>query len=123
MDIENQDKALYACKKGPRGSRQTISQAQAVDGEYLIKKEMEFQEKGQKAEEMRSEDCKGQSKAHTESVVGKGEGKAAVVAGESSKSAKQKGKEALYDLLHPAFSHTSAIYIEARCDISEARGF
>ena len=81
-----------------------------MDGEYLIKKEMEFQEKGKKAEE-NAKDCKGQLKAHTNSVVGKGKGIASVVAGESSKFAKQKGKEALYDLPLPCiFAYSSNIY-------------
>ena len=45
-DIENEDiKVRYADKKGPRGSRQKLTKAQIVDGEFLVKKEMEFQEK------------------------------------------------------------------------------
>ena len=46
VDIENEDtKAHSAGKKGPRGSRQTVAKARVVGGEFLIKKEMRFQEK------------------------------------------------------------------------------
>ena len=65
-----------------------------------MKKEMEFQEKDQKAEEnAKAKAAKARTKAQTDSVVGKGKGRASVVAGEPSKSAKQKGKEVLYALL------------------------
>ena len=44
-DIENEDiKARYASKKGPRGSRQKVTKAQVVYGGFVMKKEMEFQE-------------------------------------------------------------------------------
>ena len=100
-DIENEDiKVRYAGKKGPRGGRQKMTQAQVADGGFLMKKEPEFQEKKQKAEEnVKAKAAKARTKGKTDSVVGKGKGKAAVVAGESSKSAKQKGKEVLYALL------------------------
>ena len=112
-DIENEDiKVRYAGKKGPRGSRQKITQAQVADGGFLMKKELEFQEKEQKAEENAKEKAaKARTKKKTDSVVWKGKGKAAVVAGESSKSAKQKGKEVLYALLLlRIFEYFSSIY-------------
>ena len=77
-----------------------------------MKKELEFQEKEQKAEEnAKAKTAKARTKGKTDSVVGKGKGKAAVVAGESSKSAKQKGKEVLYALLlHRIFAYLNSIY-------------
>ena len=54
---------------------------------------------------------KAQTKAQNDSVVGKGKGKAAVLADESSKSAKQKGKEVIYDLLLlRIFAYFNSIY-------------
>ena len=45
-DIDNEDiKVRYADKKRPRGSRQKLTKAQIVGGGFLMKKEMEFQEK------------------------------------------------------------------------------
>ena len=73
-----------------------MAQAQVVDGGFLMKKGMEFQEKDQKAEEnAKAKAAKARTKAQEDSVVGKGKGRAVVVAGESSKSAKQKGREVL----------------------------
>ena len=108
-DIENEDiKVRYAGKKGPRGSRQKMTQAQVADGGFLMKKELEFQEKEQKAEEnAKAKTSKARTKEKTDSVVGKGKGKAAVVGGESSKSAKQKGKEVL---LLRIFAYFNSIY-------------
>ena len=46
-DIKHEDiKVRYADKRGPRESRQKLTKAQIVDGEFLMKKETEFQEKG-----------------------------------------------------------------------------
>ena len=112
-DIENEDiKARYAGKKVPRGSRQKMTQAQVADGGFLMKMELEFQEKEQKAEEnAKAKAAKARTKGKTDSVVGKGKGKATVVAGESSKPAKQIGKEALYALLLlRIFAYFNSIY-------------
>ena len=112
-DIENEDiKVRYSGKKGPRGSRQKMAQAQVADGGFLMKKELEFQEKEQKVEEnVKAKAAVARAKGKTDSVVGKGKGKATVVAGESSKSAKQKGKEVLYALLLlRIFAYFNSIY-------------
>ena len=112
-DIENEDiKVRYAGEKGPRGSRQKMAQAQVADGGFLMKKELEFQEKEQKVEEnAKAKAAEARTKGKPDSVVGKGKGKVAVVAGESSKSAKQKGKEVLYALfLLRIFAYFNSIY-------------
>ena len=77
-----------------------------------MKKGLEFQEKEQKAEEnAKAKAAKARAKGKTDSVVGEGKGEAAVVAGESSKSAKQKGKEVLYALLLlRIFAYFNSIY-------------
>ena len=86
-----------------------------------MKKEMEYQEKEQKAEEnAKARTAKARTKAKTDSVVGKGKVKTVVVAGESSKSAKQKGKEVLYDLR--IFSYFNNTYRKTRCGRSGSRG-
>ena len=108
-DIENEDiKARYTSKMGPRGGRQKMTKAQVVDGESVTKKETEFQEKEQKVEgKAKARAARARSKAQNDSVTGKGKGKA----GESSKSAKQTGKEVIYDplLLH-IFAYFNDIY-------------
>ena len=58
------------------------------------------------------------TKAQNDSVVEKSKGKAAV----SSGSAKQKGKEVLYDLPSAAFLRILTIYIEACCGRPDSRG-
>ena len=50
-------------------------------------------------ENAKAKAAKARKKAQNDSVVGKGKGRAAMVAGESSRSAKQKGKEVIYGLL------------------------
>ena len=45
-NIENEDiKTRYAGKKGPRGGPHKVTKAQVVDGEFVMKKEIVFQEK------------------------------------------------------------------------------
>ena len=77
-DIGNEDiKARYAGKKRPKGSRQKVIKARAMDQEPLTKKEMEYQEKEQKMEgnaKARAENVR--TKTQNDSVVGKGKGKA-----------------------------------------------
>ena len=97
-DIEDEDiKTRYAGKKGPRGSRQKVTKAQVVDGEFVMKKEIAFQEKEQEAEKnAEAKAAKAKAKAQNDAVgVGKRKGKAAAVAGVSSKNTKRKGKKVL----------------------------
>ena len=94
-----------------------------MDGEFVMKKEIAFQEKVQE-EEKNAEAivAKAKSKARNDAVaVGKGKGKAAAVAGVSSKNTKQKGKEVPATPL-PAFLHILTIYIDARCSKPDRRG-
>ena len=45
-DIENEDiKVRNVDQQGPKGSRQKLTKAQIVDGEFLMKKKAEFQVK------------------------------------------------------------------------------
>ena len=82
-DIEDEDiKARNAGKKGPRGSSQKVTKARVVGGEFLIKKEMEYQEKEQKVEEnAEARAAKVRTKAQNDSVVEKGNGKVVVSSG------------------------------------------
>ena len=123
-DIENEDiKARYAGKKGPRGSRQKVTKAQVVDGEYVKKKEIAFQEKEQEAEKnAEAKVAKAKEKARNDAVaVGKRKGKVAAVAGVSSKNTKQKVKKVVL-IFSPAFLHILTIYIDARCGRPDRRG-
>ena len=87
-----------------------MTKAQVVDGEFVMKKEIAFQEKVQEAEKnAEAIVAKAKSKARNDAVaVGKGKGKAAAVAGVSSKTAKQTGKEVLV-IFSPAFLHVLII--------------
>ena len=112
-DIENEDiKTRYAGKKGPRGSREKVTKAQVVDGEFVMKKEIVFQEKEQEAEKnAEAKAAKAKAKARNDVLaVGKRKGKAAVVASMSSKNTKQKAKEVVLTF-SPAFLHILTIYI------------
>ena len=52
-DNENEDiKIRYAGKKGPTGSRKKATKMQVVDGEFVMKKEIPFQEKEQEVGKM-----------------------------------------------------------------------
>ena len=108
VDIKNEDtKAHSAGKKGPRGSRQKVAKARVVGGEFLMKKEMRFQEKEKQVEEnAKARAGKVKTKAQNDSVVEKGKGKAVAFSG----SAEQKGKEVLYDLPLCTFAHSNNIY-------------
>ena len=88
-----------------------MTKAQVVDGEFVMKKEIAFQEKVQEAEKnAEAIVAKAKSKAQIDAVaVGKGKGQAAAVAGVSSKTTKQKGKEVLM-IFSPAFLHILTIY-------------
>ena len=123
-DIENGDiKVRDAGKRVPRESCQKTVQARMVDGRFLMKKDIEFQEKGQKAEEnAKVKTAKARTKVQTGSVVGKGRGKASVVAIESSKSPKQKGKEHPMLSSYCAFSRSLTICTEVHCGKSDSRG-
>ena len=87
-----------------------MTKAQVVDGEFVMKKEIAFQEKVQEAEKnAEAIVAKAKSKAQIDAVaVGKRKGKAAAVAGVSSKNTKQKGKEVLM-IFSPAFLHILTI--------------
>ena len=75
-------------------------------------------------ENTKAKAAKARTKAQNDSVVVKGKGKAAVVGGESSKSAKQKGKEVTYSTISSyfAFSHILTVYIEAHSGRSDSKG-
>ena len=93
-----------------------------MDEEFLMKRETEFQEKQQELEEnAKAKAAKARTKAQNDLVVGKGKGKAAVMIGESSKSAKEKGKEVIYDLLFRIL-RILTVYIEACCGRLDSRG-
>ena len=61
-------------------------------------------------ENAKAKAAKARTKAPNDSVVRKGKGKAAVVAGESSNSAEQKGKVVVNDLLLCIFAYFNSIY-------------
>ena len=92
-----------------------MTKAQEVDGEFVMKKEIAFQEKEQEAEKnAEAKVAKAKAKVRNDAVaVGKRNGKAAAVAGVSSKNTKQKGKEVLM-IFSPAFLHILTIY---RCPL------
>ena len=123
-DIENEDfKTHYAGKKGPRGGRQKVTKAQVVDGKFVMKEEVAFQEKEQEAKKnAEAKAAKAKAKARNDAVaVGKRKGKAAAVAGVSSKKTKQEVKEVLM-IFSAAFLHILTIYIDARCGRPESPG-
>ena len=63
-----------------------MTKARVLDGEFSVKKEMEFQEKEKQVEEnAKARAAKVRTEAQNDSVVEKGKGKAVV----SSRSAKQ----------------------------------
>ena len=65
-----------------------------------MKTETAFQEKEQEMKKKaKAKAAKVRTKTQNDTVGAKGKGKSAVVAGESSKFVKQKGKEVIYDLL------------------------
>ena len=88
-----------------------MTKVQAVDGEFVMKKEIPFQEKEQEVgENVESTAAKGKTKARNDAVVvGKGKRNAAAVVGVSSKTTKQKGREVLM-IFSPAFLHILTIY-------------
>ena len=100
-----------------------MTKAQVVDGEFVMKEEVAFQEKEQEAEKnAEAKAAKAKEKARNDAVVvGKRKGKAAAVAGVSSKNTKQKGKEVPATPL-PAFLHILTIYIDALCGRPDRRG-
>ena len=121
LDLSNEEerlrgrgnRPLFIFSGGTPSHTPPLSYRRRVDGEFLMKKETEFQEKEQEVgDNATAKAAKARKKARNDSVVekGKGKGKAAVVAGGSSKSAKQKGKEVVYDLLLCIFAYFNSIY-------------